>query len=139
MCWAMSPTGMSSVLPRAVGAPGIVPLHVGLFGWDVEPTLRELAYAASVGLQDGLEVRRSIGRLLDQRRGVAGLEEVDALIVGEEYLAGVEASGRGKSATPRSSRIVREVGSVPGVAHDHEVPSGVAGRPSKNQHLLELA
>jgi hypothetical protein len=93
--------------PRAVGAPGIVPLHVGLFGWDVEPTVRELAYAASVGFQDGIEVRRSIGRLLDQRGGVAGLEEVDALIVGEEDLAGVKACGRGKSATPRCSRIVR--------------------------------
>jgi hypothetical protein len=25
--------------PRAVGAPGVVPLHVGLFGRDVEPVV----------------------------------------------------------------------------------------------------
>ena len=78
--------------PGAVGAPGVVALHVRLFGRDVEPVVGQLAYAASVGFQDGLEVGRPVGRLLDQRGGVAGLEEVDTLVVGEEDLAGVEAS-----------------------------------------------
>src|SRR3712207_8706813 len=37
--------------PWAVGAPGVVPLHVGLLGWDVESAVGELAYPAPVSLQ----------------------------------------------------------------------------------------
>src|SRR5919205_1993872 len=48
------PNGDQQSAPRAVGAPGVVPLHVGFFGRDVEPTLRELAYAAAMSFQDGL-------------------------------------------------------------------------------------
>src|SRR3712207_8404862 len=61
-----------------------------------------------------------------------------SLVVGEENLARVETRGRREGATPRGSGVVREVGGVAGVAHDHVVPAGVAGRSGEDQHLLEL-
>jgi hypothetical protein len=92
-----------------------------------------------VGLQDGVEVGRTVHTPLDEGGGIAGLEEVDALVVGEEDLAGVEARRRREGAAPRGSGVVREVGSVAGVAHDHVVPARVAGRSCKDQHLLQLS
>src|SRR3712207_9263551 len=62
-----------------------------------------------------------------------------SLVVGEENLARVETRGRREGATPRGSGVVREVGGVAGMAHDHVVPAGVAGRSGEDQHLLELA
>src|SRR5215211_8914607 len=71
--------------------------------------------------------------------GVAGLEEVDTLVVGEEHLACVETRRRGEGASSSSSGVVREMWSVPGVApHDHVVPAGVAGRSRQDQHLFQL-
>jgi hypothetical protein len=63
-----------------------------------------------VGFQDSLEVGRTVGRPLDERGGVAGLEEIDAFVVGEEDLAGVETCGRGEGTTPGGGGVVREVG-----------------------------
>ena len=41
----------------------------------MEPSVGELADAAAVGLQDGLEVGRTVAGLFDEGRCIAGLEE----------------------------------------------------------------
>ena len=54
-----------------------------------------------MGLKDGLEVgRRPVGSPPEERGGVASLEEVDSLVVGEEDLAGVKPAAEGKVRPP---------------------------------------
>ena len=81
-CWAMSATGMTSSEPRDVGAPGVVSFQVGLFPWQVEPPVRELAQPLPVTLDHQLG-RHCLGGWVDKRTGVSDGEEVQARVVGE--------------------------------------------------------
>ena len=70
-----------------VHAPGVVPLHVGLLRRQVEPAVGELADLIAVRARPSARRATSSVAAVDERAGVAGGEEVDAGVVGEEQLA----------------------------------------------------
>src|SRR3712207_8973530 len=53
-----------------------------------------ISYPGPMGIQYSVKVGRPVRSPLDQRGGVAGLEDVDALVIGEEQLAGVKSRDR---------------------------------------------
>ena len=124
---------------RAVGAPGVVPFHVGLFGGDVEPALGKLADAATVGFQDGIEVGRTVRCLVDERGCVTGFEEIVPSSSVKKTSLVWKPAADGKVRPARGSGVVGEVGCVAGVARDHVVPAGIAGSSREYQHLLQVA
>ena len=86
--------------PRDVHAPGVVALHVGLLGGQVNALVGEPADPRQVALHHQLGSDR-LGGGVDQRARIAGREEVGARVVGEEELGGVEAGGRREGAPRR--------------------------------------
>ena len=93
----------------------------------------------AVRRQQLLVVDRAICRALHQRRCVAGGEEIDAVVVGEEDLAGVEPGGRGEGAPARRCGVVGHMRCVARVAGDRVVPAGIPRRRRQHHHLLKLA
>ncbi len=69
---------------------------------------------------------------------VPRLEQVDALVVGEEHLAHMEPRGRREGPPAGRPGVVRKARGVGRVPRDREVPAGVAGRRRQHQHLLEV-
>ena len=116
-----------------VGAPGVVPLHVRHRGGKLQPPVRQLDDARPVRLDPGVEIGApSRGRRLH----VAGGQEVDPVVVGEEELRGVEARRGGKAPPARGRRVVRQPAGVVGVVREELRPAGVAGDGGDEQHLL---
>ena len=114
-----------------VGAPRVVHFHVLRLRRDVEAPIGELDDAGAVGGEPGGEIR-----VASIRVHVAGWQEVDASIVGEEELAGVEARGRREAPAAGGGVVVRDVGQVGGAAGDQVRPAGVAGDGGEQQRLL---
>jgi hypothetical protein len=70
----------------------------------------------------GVDVDRRSGLALDELGGVPRLEQVHALVVGEEHLGDVEPGRRGERAAAGRARVVGEGQRVGGVVRDREVP-----------------
>jgi hypothetical protein len=98
--WARSATGISIRLPGRF-THRVVALHVRLLGGDVHPTVGELPDTAPVGLDHRLGVQWRAGLTVHELRGVSGLEQVGAFVIGEEDLGRVKAGRRGERSTAR--------------------------------------
>src|SRR5262249_10890685 len=74
-----------------IGDPGVVTFHVGLARWEIDPRLRQLVNARTMGQHqvDEAELTFSIPRA--HGRGVTGLEQIGATVIGEKEFACVEA------------------------------------------------
>jgi hypothetical protein len=132
----MSATGDDQQRPGRIHAPGVVALQVGLGGRQVQPPLGQLAEPAPVALDHQLG-RDLLDRRVDQGAGVAGGEEPDAAVVGEEQLGAVEA-GRRREGAPGGGGVVGDVGGVAGVAGDRVVPAGGPAHGGQHQQPLQL-
>ena len=87
--------------------------------------------AVEPGLQVGL---RAVGNGMH----VARRQEVGAVVVGEEDLAGVEAGRRGEGPPARRALVVRDLRRVVLVEREEVEPAGVAADRGEQDHLLEL-
>ena len=117
-----------------VGAPGVVPLHVRDRGRDVQPAVSELDDARPVRLEPCAEVGAAVRR---DGRHVPRRQEVDAGVVGEEELRGVEARRGRKAAAARGGGVVRQLRRISGMVREELGPAGVARDGGEQQHLLQ--
>jgi hypothetical protein len=123
--------------PGHIDTPGVVALQIGLLGRQVQPPLGQLAEPPTVTLDHQLG-RDLLDRRVDQRTGVAGREEPDAGVIGEEQLGGVEPSRRGEGPPGCPGGVVGDLGGVAGVAGDRVVPAGGPAHRGQHQQPLQL-
>jgi hypothetical protein len=123
--------------PGHIHAPGVVALQVGLGGRQVQPPLGQPAEPPPVALDHQLG-RDLLDRRVDQGAGVAGGEEPDAGVVGEEQLGGVEPGRRGEGPPGRGGGVVGDLGGVAGVAGDRIMPAGGPAHRAQHQQPLQL-
>ena len=69
---------------------------------------------------------------------VARRQEVGAVVVGEEDLAGVEAGRRGKGPAAGGALVVRDLRRIVRVEGEEVEPAGVAADRGEQDHLLEV-
>ena len=100
----------------------------------LQPAVRELDDPGPVRIEPGAEVRASARR---HRGHVPRRQEVNAGVVREEELRGVEAGRGGKAAPARGGGVVGQPSRVARVMREQLRPPGIAGDGSDEQHLLQ--
>ncbi|NYI84280.1 hypothetical protein HNR68_002910 [Saccharopolyspora hordei] len=124
--------------PGDVDAPGVVPLHGGLFRRQVQPCGREPAQPLPVPLDHQLGRDLLDGRV-HQCSGVTGGEGVHARVVGAEQFGGVHSRGGGEGVAGGRAGAVRHVGRVARVPGDRVVPPRGPADGAQHEHPLQLA
>jgi hypothetical protein len=94
-----------------------VSLEVGLLRRQVEPLVGELPHPLAVALDHQLG-GHTLGGRIDECARVAGGEEVNARVVGEEEFGGVKSGRRGERASSRPAGVVRGVRRIARVTGD---------------------
>ena len=130
---------MTRSVPGAVNHPGVVRLHVRHLLGHAQASVLELADIACA-LARSPRRNRVIHRPLcsELAASVTIVEQIDALVVREEGLAGMKACRGGERSSPSGARVVREVRRIDLGPENHMMPTGVPSAGCDNEELFEL-
>jgi hypothetical protein len=124
--------------PRMIHDPRIVRFGVRHLGWQTKPAVPYFSDFSLQGLQNRVEVERTVFLPLGKGGSITNFHHVDTIVAGKKGYACVETRGGRKRATARSARIIGEMWSVPLGTVDHVVPTRITAARGCNEKLFKL-
>ena len=118
--------------------PCVVRFHVGNDRRQPQPAVADLFHTASCCQQEPLEIEGAVPAPLGKGRGVAGIEHVDPLIVGEEGHARVKPCRRRECPSAGRRSVVGQMRGISLSPVDHVMPARVAAAGGHDEQFLQL-